>query len=164
YNGQNFVAEAIRCVLAQTLTDWELIISDNASTDRTVSICRGFAATDSRIRVYQNPRNLGVCPNFNRVLQLSCGRYFKWITHDDLFGPEFLECSVRELETDERTVLVFPRLVYVDAEGRLLRRQAANLSISGPTAESRVNQLMRLESQGTDVFWSQFGLIRLDVL
>src|SRR5262245_38704203 len=101
YNGQNFVAEAIRCVLAQTLTDWELIISDNASTDRTVSICRGFAATDSRIRVYQNPRNLGVCPNFNRVLQLSCGRYFKWITHDDLFGPEFLECSVRELETDE---------------------------------------------------------------
>ena len=67
YNGENFVAEAIQCVLSQTFSDWELIISDNASTDRTVHICREFAAKDARIRVHQNKQNMGVCPNFNQV-------------------------------------------------------------------------------------------------
>jgi glycosyltransferase involved in cell wall biosynthesis len=164
YNGENFVAEAIECALSQTRSDWELIVSDNASTDRTVSICREYAAKDSRIRVYQNERNMGVSLNYNYVFQRSRGRYFKWITHDDLFGAEFVERCILELEKDDRVVLSFPKLVYVDAGGGVLRRQTSELSISGPTAESRVNQLMRLEAEGTDIFWSQFGLIRRDVL
>ena len=84
YNGENFVADAIRCVLSQTFTDWELIISDNASSDRTLSICQEFAAKDSRIRIYQNKRNMGFAPNYNHVFHVSRGRYFKWIAHDDL--------------------------------------------------------------------------------
>lgn len=165
YNGENFVAEAIECVLAQTFSDWELIICDNSSTDRTVSICRKFADKDSRIRIYQNERNMGVSPNYNRAFQLCHGRYFKWITHDDVFGAEFIESCIRELEDDDRVVMAFPRLAYVDADGRLLRRQqASDLSIIGPTAESRVSQLMRLEAQSTDIFWSQFGVIRRNTL
>jgi len=165
YNGENFVVEAIKCVLSQTLSDWELIISDNASTDRTVSICREFAERDSRIRVYEQARNRGVANNFNTVFQLSHGRYFKWITHDDLFGPDFIESCVEELEKDDGTVLVFPRLVRVDAGGQRLAGQlTADLSIVGPTPESRVSQLMRLESQGTDIFWSQFGLMRRNIM
>jgi len=164
YNGENFVAEAIQCVLSQTFTDWELIISDNASTDRTVQICREFAAKDGRIRVHQNQRNMGFSPNFNQVFQLSRGRYFKWISHDDLFGAEFLESCVQELERDARAVLVFPKTVYVGPDRQLLRRQTGSYSIVGPTPESRVIQLMRLESESTDVFWSQYGLFRREVL
>jgi glycosyltransferase involved in cell wall biosynthesis len=165
YNGENFVAEAIKCVLSQTFSDWELIISDNTSTDRTVSICHEFADKDSRIRVFQNKRNLGAFPNFNRVFQLSRGRYFKWIAHDDLFGAEFIESCLQELEKDDRAVLVFPKLVYVDADGRPLRcQETPDLSIIGSTAESRVDRLMRLEAQSEDIFWSQYGLIRSNIL
>lgn len=165
YNGENFVAEAIKCVLSQTFADWELIISDNASTDRTVSICRAFADKDSRIRLCQNNRNMGYSPNFNRVFQLARGQYFKWIAHDDLFGVEFIESCIQELKRDDRVVLAFPKLVYVDADGRRLRcQETLDLSIIGPTASSRVGRLMRLEAQNTDIFWSQFGLIRSDIL
>lgn len=165
YNGENFVAEAIKCVQSQTFSDWELIISDNASTDRTVSICRAFADKDSRIRLCQNNRNMGYAPNFNRVFQLSRGRYFKWIAHDDLFGVEFIESCIQELKKDDRVILAFPTLVHVDPDGRRLRRQEApDLSIIGPTAGSRVDQLMKLEAQSTDIFLSQFGLIRSDIL
>ena len=164
YNAENFVVEAIQCVLSQTFSDWELVISDNASTDRTASICREFADKDSRIRVFQNKRNLGVSPNYNRVFQLSRGQYFAWLAHDDLFGAEFVESCLRELENDERAVLVFPKLVYIDANRRPLRRPARDLSISAPSAVARVRQLMRMEIESTDIFWSQFGLTRRDIL
>jgi glycosyltransferase involved in cell wall biosynthesis len=164
YNGENFVAEAIQCVLNQTFSDWELIICDNGSTDRTLSICREFAEQDSRIRVYQNARNMGVSFNFNEVFRLSSGQYFKWIAHDDLFAPRLIESCIQELENDERVVLVFPKMCYVDADGRLLRRQASQLSVLGPTAESRVERFMALAAQGMDFIWLAYGLIRRDVL
>ena len=164
YNGENFVAEAIQCVLSQTFSDWELVISDNASTDKTVHICREFADQDIRISLHQNQQNMGVSPNFNRVFWLSRGRYFKWISHDDLFAAEFVENCVRELEGDSRTVLAFPRTAYVGPDRQLLHRQTGSLSIVGPTPESRVIQLMKLESEGIDIFWSQYGLIRREVL
>jgi glycosyltransferase involved in cell wall biosynthesis len=164
FNGANFVSEAIECALSQTFSDWELIICDNCSTDRTVNICREFATHDSRIHIYQNVRNMGVNFNFNEVFRLSRGRYFKWITHDDLFSPEFIESCIRELEKDERVILAFPKISYINADGRLLPRRTAELSVLGPTAESRINRLMALETQGTDIFWSLYGLIRRDIL
>src|SRR5579864_2535212 len=101
YNGENFVAEAIRCVLNQTFSNWELVICDNCSTDRTMAICRQFGDQDSRIRVYQNARNMGVSFNYNEVLRRSSGKYFKWIAHDDLFAPRFIESCIQEFEKDE---------------------------------------------------------------
>ncbi|MGB6130422.1 MAG: glycosyltransferase family 2 protein [Acidobacteriaceae bacterium] len=164
YNGESFVAEAIRCVLAQTFSDWELIVCDNASTDRTVAICREFAEQDSRIRVYESPRNMGVTPNFNRVFQLSRGRYFKWIAHDDLFSPEFIEVCLQGLEQDEGVVLSFPTISYVDAAGHLLRRQTFCLSIMDDAPEARIARLTEMERKSADIFWSLYGVIRRDVL
>jgi glycosyltransferase involved in cell wall biosynthesis len=164
YNGENFVAEAIQCVLSQTFTDWELIISDNASTDRTLSICRGFADKDSRIRVYESKRNMGVSPNHNRVFQLSHGPYFMWIAHDDLIGAEFIESCLEVLEIDDKAVLAFPKLVHVDSQGRPLRRQSSDLSILGSTPESRVVELMKLTARSWDITWVQYGLIRRSAL
>jgi len=164
YNGANFVAEAIRSVLAQSLTDWELVISDNASTDNTVSICQEFAERDPRIIVHRNERNLGVAPNYNRAFELSRGRYFAWLAHDDLVGPEFLERCLRELEDDDQVLLAFPKLVFVDAQRRTIGRQIADLSVPGTTAVSRALQLLQLECQSNDIFWSQFGLIRRSAL
>lgn len=164
YNGENFVAEAIQCVLDQTFSDWELVICDNSSTDRTVSICRQFADRDGRIRVYQNARNMGVSFNFNEVFRRSRGQYFKWIAHDDLFAPRFIESCIPELEKDKGVVLACPKICYVDAGGRLRRRQARELSVLGPTAEFRAKRLMALAAQGMDFIWLAYGLIRRDVL
>jgi hypothetical protein len=86
------------------------------------------------------------------------------MTHDDLFGREFLEVCLNELERDEETVLVFPVLTYVDADGRPLRKQRSDLSILGSTAESRFIHFMELASDGPDVFWCLYGLIRRDIL
>ena len=164
YNGERFVSEAIQCVLDQTFSDWELVICDNASTDSTVEICRQFAERDSRIRVHQNPRNMGVCFNYSEVFRLSRGRYFKWMAHDDLFSPRFIESCIGELETDEGVALAFTKMCYVDASGQVLRRQTSELSVSGATVESRAKQFLASAAQSTDFLWLAYGVVRREVL
>ena len=104
YNGDNFLEECLESILAQTFRDFKLIISDNASTDRTESICRRFAENDPRVKYYRNEKNIGAAPNFNRVFELSNTEYFKWIAHDDVHKPDFVEQCVHILETDQNPV------------------------------------------------------------
>jgi glycosyltransferase involved in cell wall biosynthesis len=78
FNGEKYLAEALDSILSQTYRDFKLIISDNASTDRTEQICREYAAKDRRIRYYRNEKNIGAPKNFNRVFELSSGKYFRW--------------------------------------------------------------------------------------
>ena len=87
YNGENYLAQALRAILSQTFTDFELIISDNASTDATQRICETFAAEDSRVRYFRNSRNIGIEPNFNAAFEPARGKYFMWTAHDDLLEP-----------------------------------------------------------------------------
>jgi glycosyltransferase involved in cell wall biosynthesis len=92
YNGAKHIATALDSILSQTFGDFELIISDNASTDRTEEICRAYATRDSRIRYIRNPENLGASPNFNKVFEVSSGgKYFRWAAHDDLLTATCLE-------------------------------------------------------------------------
>jgi len=164
YNGENFVGEAIRSVLDQTFPNWELIICDNCSTDRTLGICRGFAEKDNRIRIYQKSRNMGVCFNYHEVFRRSRGEYFKWMAHDDLFAPEFIESCLEELDKNRDLVLVFPKMCVIDAGGQKLRRQDGDLSVLKPAAEGRAEQFMRLATRGMDFIWLAYGLFRRDVL
>ena len=90
YNGEKYLEEAIQSILAQTYSDFELVISDNASTDKTQEICLEYAARDSRVRYHRNEKNLGAAPNYNRTFELSTGQYFKWADYDDLLAEEFL--------------------------------------------------------------------------
>lgn len=117
YNGENFLAEAIESVLAQTWTDWELIISDNASTDRSEEICREYAAADARIRYYRAEENRGVAWNFNRVFELARGEFFMWIAHDDLHAPQKLERSLEVLDGRPDVVVVGTQTAVIDERG-----------------------------------------------
>ena len=94
FNGENFLESAIRSVLEQSFDDLELVISDNASTDRTETIARDFAASDRRVRYHRNARNLGAAPNYNRTVELATGALFKWLSHDDRLLPGYLEATV----------------------------------------------------------------------
>ena len=120
YNGENYLAEALDSLLRQTYLDFEILISDNASTDRTAEICRDYAARDGRIRYVRQDRNIGAGPNHNRVLELSQSPYFKWAAHDDLYAPTYLEKCVAILDRDPDVVLAHADGPLIDAGGKPL--------------------------------------------
>src|SRR5262245_31410059 len=105
YNGERYLRECIDSILGQTFRDFELILSDNASTDATRTICEAYATRDPRVRYYRNEQNLGACRNFNRCVELARGDYFLWAAHDDAIAPEYLARCVEALDRDPSVVL-----------------------------------------------------------
>jgi glycosyltransferase involved in cell wall biosynthesis len=120
YNGERFVKHAIQSVLDQTFTDFELIISDNGSTDDTPDICEEFARKDSRIRYFRQEINIGAKANFNRVFEYSRGEYFKWVAADDVCGPRYLELTVARLDADPTAVLAHTISRTINGKGEIV--------------------------------------------
>ncbi len=120
YNGERFLAKALNALLKQTFTDFELIVSDNASTDRTEEICREYAAKDRRIRYLRNATNMGAGWNFRRVYELATGKYYKQAAHDDFCEPEFFETCIRALELDPGLTVAYTKTRVVDGNGTFL--------------------------------------------
>ncbi len=100
YNGASLIRDALDTLLLQTFTDFELIISDNASIDATESICRDYAAKDARIRYIRQPENRGAWANFTFVLDEAVGQYFMWAAHDDTRDLDFVEKLVAQMDFD----------------------------------------------------------------
>jgi glycosyltransferase involved in cell wall biosynthesis len=165
YNGERFLEETLRALLAQTYKDFELVISDNASTDATEGICKRHAAADARIRYFREQENHGAAWNYNRVVELATGEYFKWAAHDDLITPDYLEKCVAVLDADPTVVLCCTDDQDIDQNGNEVdaRRQSHILSGergSSPKATVRFRRLIRDDYDCEQVF----GLIRTDVL
>lgn len=121
YNGETYLAQTLDDFLAQTLGDFELLICDNASTDRTAAIGRSYAARDARVRYVRNERNIGSLPNFNRAFRLAApARYFAWAAHDDRHAPDFLEQLVGLLDAHPDASLAYGRAVVIDGAGERL--------------------------------------------
>lgn len=160
FNGENFIREAIESILAQSYENFELIISDNASIDGTETICRAFAARDPRIRYYRNPENRGASYNFNRLVRLARGRYFKWAAHDDTLAPEFLDRCVRVLNDNPDVVLCYTRTQAIDAQGKIIGDFSLNLDLSHPDPHVRFHRCLRPGHALVDIF----GLIRTGAL
>lgn len=118
YNAQRYLREAVETLLAQTMGDFELILSDNASTDATGEICREYAAKDGRVRYHRNATNLGVVANFNRAFDLARGAYFKWAAYDDLHAPAYLERCAAVLDADPSLAVCHSRTRSIDDQGR----------------------------------------------
>ena len=117
HNGAHYLTVAIDSILAQTYGDFDLLISDNASTDDTQSICRAYAAKDRRIRYFRQPRNLGAAANFNVLVEMSESPYFKWAAHDDIVAPGFLAACVEVLDRDPMVVVASPASSLIDETG-----------------------------------------------
>ena len=165
YNGARYVAEAIASVLSQTEADFELVISDNASTDDTEDICRDFASRDDRVVYVRNETNVGGAPNYNRCLASSSATtYFKWIAHDDTIDSRFLELCGAALDADPEASVAFPTLVEIDAEGETLRTEPADLGLVDPDAGQRACAFVDEVRRSRDVLWAVFGLARRSAL
>ncbi len=161
FNGDQLLRQAVDSLLAQTYPDFELVISDNGSTDGTEAICRAYAASDPRVRYYRSERNRGAVWNWNRVFELAGAEYFKWAAHDDLCTPNFLERCVEILDRDPSVVLAYSETVLIDEHGRHLgpyRDRCNNIGSSRP--HERFQDL--IENLGLSN--PMFGLMRAKTL
>jgi glycosyltransferase involved in cell wall biosynthesis len=159
FNGERYLTEAIDSILSQTFTDFEIIISDNASTDRTEEICREYADRDSRIRYHRNATNIGGSRNENLTIQLARGEYFHIGADDDLLAPELLAKCVEVLDNDPSLVLCYSNIFHIDEHGRSLGKIEPEDLATSIEPDERFRDL--LKPHRVDFL---YGLIRTDIL
>ena len=159
YNGENFLAESLDALLGQSYEDFELIISDNASTDGTEDICRRYAKQDSRIRYIRQPRNIGCAPNHNVLVRQSRGELFKWASDDDLYARDLIERCIEALDEYPQVVLAHSWTAMIDSSRTLTKAVRYPLASASPRAPERFRSML-FDKGGDD----DGGVIRADVL
>src|SRR3989441_5670759 len=160
YNGERYLPEALDSLLTQTYEDFELIICDNASTDRTGEIARSYVAKDSRVRYARNEKNLGAGRNFRRAFELCTGAYFRWAAADDLSAPQSLARCVEVLDQEPAVVLAYPKTRVIDEHGRVLSDYDDRLHLQSPRPSERFRQVLARLARNN----AAYGLMRADVL
>jgi glycosyltransferase involved in cell wall biosynthesis len=168
YNGEQFLSRAIESVLAQTLTDLELVIADNASTDQTQSICQRYAREDSRVRYLRNSSNLGATANFNKLVYAARGSLFKWLASDDYLDPRFLQECVAAMNADQTCITVAPQIHLVGDDGHIFQTIGSRTRREWPTdAVARHNIMVHAlqeEDDGQLQIRYTYGLHRIERL
>jgi glycosyltransferase involved in cell wall biosynthesis len=160
YNGESFLAQALDSLLGQTLTDLELLISDNASTDRTADICREYAARDARIRYMRQEVNVGPRRNWNFVAEQARGRYFKWATANDFCDRRMLERCIEAMNADASVVLCHGRTCMVDERTGAKTLYPRDISAMHARPSERFKSVVRAHALNNALN----GVARLDVL
>ncbi len=160
YNGEKYLRSSIDSILAQTFDDFELIISDNASTDGTENICREYADRDARIQYFRNEKNLGAAGNYNILVEKARAKYFRWQNADDYIEPNLHELCFKILEKNPDCVLTFGKTKVIDAEGDLIEKYEDNLHIVDERAADRFVRFKKNVGQTNAIY----GLMRLNAL
>jgi glycosyltransferase involved in cell wall biosynthesis len=163
HNGAAYLAQTLEALLAQTWEDFEIVISDNASTDATPEISRAFAARERRIRYFRSEKLLMPAENHNRALNLSEGTYFKWAAHDDICLPRFLEACLEVLERDPGVVLCYPEAAIVDENAVLTRNYTYKLATGESDPSRRFGALVCSNHRRHGAF-EIYGVIRRPAL
>jgi glycosyltransferase involved in cell wall biosynthesis len=154
YNGENYLAEAIQSLQAQTFGDFSLIISDNASTDSTEEIIRDVAKADSRIVYHRQETNLGGPANYDFTLHQASSEFFLWHAHDDLRAPEYLEKTHQVIRASEETTIAYTRGQWIDESGTVGDLKPCYPGLSASDVNKRLRAAIRF---GPDLM---FGLMR----
>ncbi|NNC38837.1 MAG: glycosyltransferase family 2 protein [Hyphomonadaceae bacterium] len=161
YNGENFIREAIESILAQTFQDFELIITDNASTDATAAIVEEYVKADPRVQYVHNGKNIGAAANYNVSFNLARGKYMKWCAHDDRISPNFLEACVKHLESDPTLSLAFASTTGINTDGDLVDAEGHETpSLMDPDPSKRFMDAITLAGTCFPIF----GLFRMSML
>lgn len=160
YNCAKYIAQSLESLLGQTFGDFELVISDNASSDGTEEICRQFAAQDARVRYVRRAENIGGPGNFRYVFSQCSGQYHKWSTADDFWHPRFLEEAVAVLDGNPDVVLCYPRTRLIDNSGAALSDYDDTLHLVDDSPRARFRDLYRL----IGLCNAHLGLIRREAM
>lgn len=121
FQGENYLGEAIEAARSQTHPYLEIVVSDNASTDRTAEIIRQQHTKDQRVRSVAQESNIGAAENYNEVFRESHGEFFAWNAHDDYTSPDFISAGIAALEADPEAVIAIAHPFHVDSAGAKLR-------------------------------------------
>lgn len=159
YNGARYLSESLDSLLGQSFTDFEVLISDNASTDETENICRRYMGRDDRIRYVRQERNLGAAPNHNFVVEHARGEFFKWASHDDLYGRDLMLRCVEALDAHPDAVLSHARVGILEGADLVPKVLDYGMNTDSPHAPERFRSLL-FDTGGQDFY----GVIRTDVL
>src|SRR5687768_17171063 len=162
-NGQKYIREAIESIVAQTFTDWELVVCDNASTDATEQIVREFAARDSRVRYHRNETDIGPAGNHNLGFHLARGEYFRWHAHDDMIAAEYLAECVKALDADPTIVCAYPKTTIVDDRGAFIENYDFHLRTDAANPSRRFAELVLVKHRHHRAC-EIFGLMRSSAL
>lgn len=159
YNGERYLAESVEALLGQSYEDFELIISDNASTDSTADICASYVKQDTRVRYLRQPRNIGCAPNHNTLVIQARGELFKWASDDDLYARDLLKSCVDALDAHPGAVLAHSWTAIIDDTGIVTRAVPYPHATGAVSAPDRFRSL--LFGRGGD---DDGGIIRTNVL
>ncbi len=160
YNCEKYISQSLDSLLGQTYGDFELVISDNASSDDTEEICRRYIAMDKRVRYIRRTENIGGPGNFRYVFAQCSGQYHKWSTADDFWHPEFLAEAVAVLDRRPDVVLCYPKTRLIDATGAALSDYEDRLDLADDSPRARFRALYEL----IGLCNAHLGLIRRDAM
>jgi len=178
YNAEKSLRNRLDSLLSQKFSDFELIISDNASTDLTQQICKEYLSKDNRIQYFRQEKNIGLTSNFYFVLHKANSEYFFWASHDDVTLPGFIEKNIEALDSNKNLVCSISKIKFVgevidnltitkkDSQFRKIRKKitknlanANTCSLSG-NYENKVRKF--LMNKGSSL--AEFGIYRTDIL
>lgn len=160
YNAERYLRRALEALLSQDFTDFELILSDNASEDATEAICREYAARDARIHYVRQAKNQGSLWNFTFVLEQARGQFFMWAAHDDIYAATFISRCFARLQQCPKAVACCSELIFLDTDGN--RRQDLvyeNIDTDGMPIVERLLALLRRFN-----WYATYSLVRRDAL
>ncbi|MGH8932793.1 MAG: glycosyltransferase family 2 protein [Egibacteraceae bacterium] len=163
-NGEQYVERALRSVLSQEYSRVELVISDNASEDRTEEICREYARSDERVRYYRQPENIGLQRNFMQVAALAKGEYFRWLGMDDWLDPAYTSRCLEVFAAVGPLILVTTQQAYVSDGGPSRSDAYTGDRLRSERPGERFAEMLRLLNESYLLMDPVYGLMRRAVL
>ncbi|MFC2075378.1 glycosyltransferase family 2 protein [Bdellovibrionota bacterium] len=159
FNAEKYLRLSIESLLAQDFKDFELIVSDNCSTDNTFEICKEYAEKDSRIQLHKSDCNRGATFNFNYLFELARAPYFMWAAHDDMWEPSYIRKCLEKLKTHPSAVMCSSEVKFIDDDGDETSCSYNKLDTLGLEVRDRVSRMI-----SQFVWLASYGLFRSDVI
>lgn len=163
-NGEGCIAMCLESILAQDFGDFEIVVSDNASTDGTPDILREYAAKDDRIRLSLRDENVGIIENFNSLVHLSRGEFFRWVGADDWLEPSYASDCVAAFDAQPDAVAATSYFQLHYEDGGIEHQEYRGEVVDSPLPERRLARMLWFFHAGASVYEPNYSLIRRQVL
>ncbi len=156
YNDEKFLATALDSLLDQSYSNFEIIISDDCSTDGSASICKKYAEKDRRIKYIRQEINLGISHNMEFLLHEATGEYFMWAANDDIWHSDFIRTLKNTLDQNQKVILAFCSFIQIDDFGNILNN--GEFIVEDYESDSALRRLLLLIKKRSD--GCGYGLFR----